>query len=972
MDRVVKSPLLRARLLASFAALIGCLSVGWVAATPASADFHIVSLGAGTYNQDGSSAAEASSHPYAARVSFTLSSEGFFKPSEPFRSVRVDLPRGFVPNPTSTPALCTPEQMASAGTDAGLLCPIDSQVGIARLWIPNGVDSSFTSGYVPLYNMVPVEGTPATIGFTILGIFVNLIPEVRSGSDYGVSVDVDAVNQILPLVGSTIELWGVPADPSHDEQRHCPGTGSNGVEGNGGVFGCSSSGVARPFLTNPSQCVDMLPTTFTFNTYFQPNAMVSGTVDEDENGNPALMDGCADVPFDPEMSVSPSADTAETPSGLEVQLDVPSSGLLNPDGSGQSHVKKVVTALPEGVTVNPSSGEGLSTCTPAQYQAETATSSPGAGCPNGSRIGSVEIETPLLRESVDGALYLAQQDDPATAAPGAENPFDSLLALYIVAKLPERGVVVKVAGKIEPDPKTGQLVTTFDNLPQLPFSTFRLRFREGGRAPLVTPRACGTYTTTTDFVPWSAADPDNPTADEIVTTTSQFQITRGVGGGPCPAGGLPPFKPGIVAGTINNAAGRFSPFNIRLTRNDGEQEFTRFSIKLPPGITAKLAGTPFCPDAAIEAAKSKTGAAELASPSCPKASEVGRTLVGAGVGSVLTYVPGKIYLAGPYNGSALSIAAITAAKVGPFDVGTVVIREALKVDPETAEVFIDATGSDPIPHIIEGIPVHARDIRAYVDKPQFVLNPTSCDRTSTASTLLGAGLDFASDIDNNPITVTSPFQAADCAALPFKPKLSLRLIGGTKRGDHPKFRAHLKMNGIGEAAIERAQVTLPKSEFLENANIRTICTRVQFNKGPFPGAQCPQASVYGYAKAITPILDEPIEGPVFLRSSEHELPDLVAALHSGKINVNLIGRIDSVKGGGLRNTFEAVPDAPVSTFTLTMQGGKKGLLVNSTNLCKGTHKAKVAFDAHNGKFSDSRIPLKAKCKGKGKKRNRAR
>jgi hypothetical protein len=401
---------------------------------------------------------------------------------------------------------------------------------------------------------------------------------------------------------------------------------------------------------------------------------------------------------------------------------------------------------------------------------------------------------------------------------------------------------------------------------------------------------------------------------------------------------------------------------------------THFSIKLPPGLVGKLAGVPFCPDSAIAQAKAREriggGKEEQARPSCPAASQIGRTLVGAGVGSVLTYVPGKVYLAGPNHGDPLSIVAITSGVVGPFDIGTVAVREALEINPETAEVFIDSTGSDPIPHIVDGVATHIRDLRTYVDLPQFTLNPTDCDRTSTASTVLGAGLDFVSEVDDNPITVATPFQVADCAALPFGPKLSLKLLGGTTRGSHPAFRARLKMHGIGEAAIERAQVTLPKSEFIENSHFDTICTRVQFNAGEGNGAQCPAGSIYGKAKAITPLLDEALEGPVFLRSSEHQLPDLVVALSTPDgIAFNLVGRVDSVKGGGIRNTFEAAPDAPVSEFVLTMQGGKKGLFVNSTNVCRGTHRAKLALDAHNGKSLDSRPALKASC---GKSRKRAK
>jgi hypothetical protein len=330
------------------------------------------------------------------------------------------------------------------------------------------------------------------------------------------------------------------------------------------------------------------------------------------------------------------------------------------------------------------------------------------------------------------------------------------------------------------------------------------------------------------------------------------------------------------------------------------------------------------------------------------------------VGQVLTYVPGKIYLAGPYHGSALSIVAITAAKAGPFDLGTVVIREALKIDPETAEVFIDATGSDPIPHIIQGIPVHLRDIRAFVDKPDFALNPTDCTPTSTASTVLGSGLDFASEADDNPLTVTSPFQVADCAALPFKPGLALKLKGGTRRGSYPAFTALLKGQGLGAAGIARTQVTLPHSEFIANAHFKTICTRVQFKAASVPGAACPAGSIYGKAEARTPLLDEPLSGPVFLRSSEHQLPDLVIALHSGKIDVTLVGKVDSVKGQ-LRTTFESVPDAPVASFRLQMQGGKKGLFENSTDLCRAKHKALAEFDGQNGKKLELRPALQVKC-----------
>jgi hypothetical protein len=617
------------------------------------------------------------------------------------------------------------------------------------------------------------------------------------------------------------------------------------------------------------------------------------------------------------------------------------------------------------MTINPSEAEGLGVCSEADLARETYDSVPGQGCPEASKIGSVVARSPVIDEPAEGALFLAKP---------YENPFGSFLALYIVLRIPSRGVLVKLSGEVKLDPRTGQITTVVDNAPQLPVASFHLHFREGARAPLVTPTACGTHQVVSNVSSW--AMPAN-----ITQLSNDFVTDSGPEGGPCPSGGTPPFHPGLTAGTINNAAGSYSPFDIRISRNDSEQEITHFSIKLPPGVTGKLAGIPFCGDAEIAAAKARErqphgGQEEIEHPSCPQASEIGHTLAGAGVGRVLTYVPGKVYLAGPYSGSNLSIVAITAAKAGPFDLGTVVIREGLKVDPVTAEVSVDAAGSDPIPHIVEGIPVNLRDIRVYVDRPEFVKNPTSCEPTSTASTVLGAGTDFASEADDRPVTVTTRFQAADCASLGFKPRLKISLKGPTKRAGLPALKAVVTPRP-GDANIGRAVVTLPKSEFLEQGHIGNSCTRVQFNAGGGNGEQCPSNSVLGHAVAITPLLSEPLEGPVFLRSNggERKLPDLVAALHSRDIDIVLVGFISSLHKKGspvsqIRTTFAAVPDQPVTRFTLQMFGGKKGLLVNSTNLCKGTHRAIGEFTGQNGKVEVFKPTVANSCKHRHKGKSR--
>ena len=389
---------------------------------------------------------------------------------------------------------------------------------------------------------------------------------------------------------------------------------------------------------------------------------------------------------------------------------MPSNGLLNPEDLAEGHIKRAVVTLPEGVTLNPSAGEGLQGCSRAQLDEETVESTTRFRLPQPVEDRHGRGHRRCSTKPRRLALHGPARRPPATTPKGRRTASTPCSPSTSSPATSSAGSF-KLAGKVEPDPRTGQITTTFTDLPQLPFSDFHLHFREGGRAPLVSPLACGTYTTTAELTPWARPD------QTVVETTSEFQITRGVGGGPCPSGGLPPFAPGLIAGTRNNNAGSYSPFDLRLFSNDGEQEFTHFSIKLPPGVTGKLAGIPVCPDAALAFAKTRSGAAELASPSCPEASYLGRTLVGAGVGSVLTYAPGRIYLAGPYNGSRSRSRRSPPPRSAPSTSGLVVVRQALRINRETAEVFIDATGSDPIPHIIDGITTHLRDIRAYVDRP---------------------------------------------------------------------------------------------------------------------------------------------------------------------------------------------------------------------------------------------------------------
>jgi hypothetical protein len=888
---------------------------------------------------------EISDTQAGAHADFTTNFNVNEKEGHPYantRDVIVDLPQGLFGNPEAFPK-CTQLQF---GVDPSVSeCSQDAQVGMIDVSIGGLATTTFEE---PIYNMPVASGNMAAR----FGFFAGLYPifiDVRvDPENQALVAKVQGASAAAEFLTSSTTFWGVPGDPVHDGERVTP---NEALTGSGPPGGRPSTLGDLPFMTNPTGCDEEREATITAVSYQRPD------LPSTKSAPFPNMTGCGAVEFNPTATLKPTTSQGTTGSGLDYNLSFPTAGIEFANLFGPSQMKRAEVTLPEGMSVNPSEAEGLGVCSEADLAREAYDSLPNVGCPESSKLGSVEAITPVIDRNATGALYLAKP---------YQNPFGSLIALYMVLKIPDRGVLVKLAGKVTTDPDTGQITTVFDDIPQLPVGEFRLHFREGARAPLVTPAACGSYSGVSNLIPYSAPG-------KTLLRESSFQITSGPSHGPCPTGGLPPFRPGLIAGSINNAAGHFSPFNVRLTRGDAEQEITHFSIKLPPGEIGKLAGVPFCPDAGIARATARKGPhggeEEINDPSCPAASEVGHSLAGAGVGDVLVYVPGKIYLAGPYHGSSLSIVAVTAAKAGPFDLGTVVIREALQINPETAEVFIDATGSDPIPHIVQGIPVRLKDIRAYVDRPNFSLNPTDCTRTSTASTVLGAGLDFASEADDRPITVSTPFQVADCAALPFKPRLSLKLKGGTRRGAHPALWAQLRAGGLGSAGIERAQVTLPRSEFIENAHFNTICTRVQFKAGKVPGEACPAGSIYGKARAITPILDEPVTGQVYLRSSEHQLPDLVIALHSGKIDVVLVGRVDSVNGQ-VRTTFEALPDAPVTSFTLEMQGGKKGLFVNSTDLCKGAHKAKADFTGQNGKEQNLRPVLGVGCGAEGKRHNR--
>jgi hypothetical protein len=925
---------------------------------------------------------QAGSHPFQLTTTLNLNQEVPVKPTVPGeaqpaglgKDLSVKLPAGLIGNPLAVPRCSLPQFTArTSGFEVETnQCPLASVVGVAS--ITYRLETAMQNAAVPIFNLTPAHGEPARFGFQPAGVPVILDTSLRAGNgeDYGVTVHVSNITQTIGFLANTVTFWGVPGDPRHDALRGLDCLAET-AEDAASHAPCQLLGEAHPtpFLSLPTSCSGSpLETSLQIASWAEPGNFVSP--EPDPSQPPPIMRGCGLLPFAPSVAAEPTSSAATSPTGLNFELGFDDQGLSNAAGLVQSQTKKAVVALPEGFSANPSLAAGLKACSLAEYQETTLNS---GGCTEESKIGDVVIESPLVEPKVLGGLFVAKQGENPNG--DAQHPGGNLLTIYLIARNPEIGVLVRQALKVTPNRVTGQLTTEVDNIPQLPFAKFHLSFRQGQRSPLITPPACGAYSVAAGLTPWSS-----PLAP--VTRESSFQITQGPEGQGCPSGGVPPFHPGLEAGTQNNAAGTYSPFYTHITRKDSEQEITRFSIKLPPGVIGKLAGVSECSDGEIAAAKAREveggGTEEQQSPSCPANAEVGHTLVGSGVGNVLAYAPGKLYLAGPYHGSPISLVSITAAKVGPFDLGTVVVRFALNIDHETAEVSVDGAGSDPIPHIVDGIPIHLRDIRGYVDRPNFTLNPTSCAKKSTASTVLGSGLDFASATDDVPVTVSSPFQAADCASLGFKPSLKLSLSGGkTHRGGLPAFKAVLTYPKKGAYAnIAKAQVTLPSSEILEQGHLEKVCPKSIFTTGTIPGENCPASSIYGRARAYTPLLDEPLEGPVYLRTGYGtKLPELAVTLTNKQISIDLAGKIDAVHKKGseisrIRNTFELVPDAPVEKFVLEMKGGKKGLLVNKTNICKGTHKALAAFTGQNGRLREFDTQVKSSACGGGKKGEKRR
>jgi hypothetical protein len=858
-------------------------------------------------NQDGSVDLQAGSHPFEYTVSVVMNQDGEEKPEGTLRELFAALPAGLIGNPQAM-ARCTGAQFEGQFPH----CPINTQIGVAQVHAV-GLEPAT----VPVFNLTPPQGVPASIGFSIINENSFQEASLRTGGDYGVSLSDITIPTDQRIQSITETIWGVPASHAHDSKRgDCLELGGQ----------CPTDASPTPFLSLPSSCTGPLLTTVGVTSVQEPENLRSVSFQSlGDGGTPEGLNGCERPPFTPTVTVKPQTSAADSPTGLHVDIHIPQS--TDPNGLATANLKDTVVTLPQGIVVNPSAAAGLGACTPSQVDLH------GAGpaeCPDDSKVGTVAVHTPLLDHPLPGAVYLAKQ---------GENPFGSLLALYIAVDDPLTGVVVKLAGKVTPDPATGQLKATFAENPQLPFEDFTLDFYGGPRATLTTPSTCGTYTTTSDLTPWSTPEG----ADAF--PTDPFQIDTAPGGGACPpTESQQPNSPSFAAGTATPQAASYSPFTMRLNRENGSQRLSAIDLTLPPGVTGKLAGVAQCSEAQLAAAAARAnpgqGALEQSSHSCPASSQVGTVTVGAGSGAPF-YAPGHAYLAGPYEGAPFSLAIITPAVAGPFDLGTVVVRSALYIDPNTAQVTVK---SDPLPTILQGIPLDVRSIQVNINRPEFTLNPTSCEPMTVNGQAISTLGQTAS--------LSSSFQAGGCQGLPFKPSFTASTQGKASKLNGASLTVKVSQKP-GEANIHKVNLALPIALPSRLTTLQKACTEAQFNANP---AGCPEGATIGSATARTPLLSAPLTGPAILVShGGASFPDVEFLLQAEGVHITLDGKTD-IKKGITFSRFETVPDAPISSFETVLPEGPHSILgafvpaKDNYSLCAFTKpttvKKKVTFRSH--------------------------
>jgi hypothetical protein len=889
----------------AFRALAALLTMGAMSmfASPAwaSETFGVESFASSIVAQGGLPATQAGSHPYALTTAIAFNHVvTAIEEEEPPRvrtygdpkDIEVNLPQGVIVNPRATGTRCTEAELESPEGPA--ICPNGAAVGVFSAYLDGAevIDE-------PVYNMAPPAGVPAELGFDVggSGLVMHVGAKLRTGGDYGLSADISGIPQEHPIYGFKLTLWGDPSAAGHDVERGlcADEKAKQSFKRTGIRESCPVERTARPFLTLPSSCTgEPLTTSISVDSWQQPATPVEPAPAQ----SPAVT-GCESLDFSPKLTVSttePKAASAESPTGLSLDLRIPQEENVN--GLAEASLKDTTLTLPVGMAISPSAAAGREACTPEEIGLSDAKA---PSCPDASILGSAKIVTPLLEAPLEGSIYLAQQ--------GA-NPFGSLLALYVVAE--GGGMLVKLAGKVEADPVTGRLTATFANTPQLPFGELKLSLFGGPRALLVTPPACGVYEAKGSLTPWSGTP--------AVAQTSNLEIGSGPNGGACGAEG---FAPLFTAGTLSNEAGKPSPFALTFSRRDGEQRLGSFMVRLPPGLLGALGSFTQCPEP-----QASHGA-------CPEASQVGTATVGAGPGPDPLYLSGRVFLTGPYNGAPFGLSVVVPTVAGPFGLGTMVVRATINVDPATATLTIT---SDPLPQIMQGIPLDIRTVSVNIDRAGFIFNPTNCNPLAVTGMLTSAGGLSAS--------VSSPFQAANCAALRFKPKLTALTHA---KGAYLHVKIVSGPTHPGEANIAKLKVDLPKLLPARLSTLHEACTAAVFLANP---AACPPASVVGAATVATPIVSGvgggQLNGPAYLVSHGGvALPDLEIVIQGEGIRLELDGQTN-VKDGITSSTFKSVPDVPISTFDLMLSGGPHSLLAANGSLCRKALAMPIAITGQNG------------------------
>jgi hypothetical protein len=884
-------------------------------------------------NADGSIDTQAGSHPFQLTSTIMLNqAESAYYPPEEVKDLRFNLPPGLIGNPTPFPQCTLAKFTANPGNNENL-CSSNTAIGVASVTLAFPGFSTFANFEIPLFNLVPSRGEPARFGFDVWNSPVYLDTAVDTGGEHNIVVSVNNITEIAGLVSSRVTFWGVPGDPRHDTARgwSCLSYGSTAPE-------CLPTSAVNPppFLGLPTSCEGPFRTTAEADSWTRQDAFTSPLEYklEDNLGRQLEMTGCNRLPFGPTISVVPDTQAGSTPSGLGVDIHVPQDGNVNGTSLAESDVKDTTVALPVGMALNPSAADGLLSCSEEQValQAHAA-----VGCPEASKVGTVEIRTPLLPNPLAGGVYLATQD---------ANPFGSLVAMYIAAEDPVSGTVIKVAGQVTPDPVTGQLVARFDETPQLPFEDLKLHFFGGSRAPLATPAKCGSYTTAASIEGWSGNAPSEP--------SSSFQVTSGPNGSAC-ASPLP-FSPSLTAGSTNIQTGAFSPFTMTMSRADGQQSLRGIVLHMPPGLLGVLSNVKLCEEPQADAG------------TCGSESEIGETIVSVGLGGdPFSVRGGRVYITGPYKGAPYGLSIVNPAKAGPFDLGQIVVRAKIEVDPTTAQLTVatDESGPYAIPQILDGIPLEIQHINVTINRPQFTFNPTNCSPMAVTAQLNSS--EGASG------SVSEPFQVTNCANLAFKPQFKVATQGRTSRANGASLDVKLSYPKAAwgtQANIKSVKVELPKQLPSRLSTLQKACPSAVFQANP---ATCPAGSLVGTGTATTPIIPVPLTGPAyFVSNGGAKFPELVIVLSGYGVTVELHGETFISRAGITSSTFRTVPDVPIGSFELSLPEGPNSALAANGNLCRSTLAMPTAFIAQNGAAvnQSTRIAVSGCSKSKASPRAR--